>query len=125
LTHGGAHVSIGHGRAERRVGLIQIVTAARWSRWGTERIHRKKAQGRITGSDAALRVYRCPDRRRRSFSYLAIDIDKLFETDALAESTTLTVNEDVCFIVGVPEIMPVLEPSDSPAGSDPLEIDEV
>jgi hypothetical protein len=53
--------------------------------------------------------------------YFVIDIDMPFETEALAESTTLTVNEDVPFTVGVPEIVPLLEPSDSPLGSDPLD----
>jgi hypothetical protein len=54
-----------------------------------------------------------------------IDIDRLFVADALAESTTLTVNEEDPLVVGVPEIVAVVAPSESPLGKEPLEIDDV
>ena len=54
-----------------------------------------------------------------------IEIDSPFEADALAESTTLTVNEEEPLVVGMPAIVLVLELSESPFGSEPLEIDEV
>jgi hypothetical protein len=43
-----------------------------------------------------------PDRPVAIIDYLLIDIDSFFETEALAESTTLTVNEDVPLLVGMP-----------------------
>jgi hypothetical protein len=58
-------------------------------------------------------------------NYLLIVIDKLFETVALAESTTLTVNEDDPRTVGVPEIVPVLDPSANPFGNKPFDNVEV
>ena len=42
-----------------------------------------------------------------------------------AESVTLTVNEDVPVVVGVPEITPVDELRVKPAGSDPLAMAQV
>jgi len=44
---------------------------------------------------------------------------------AVIPSATRAVKLDVPVVVGIPEIMPVAAASDSPAGSEPADIDQV
>ena len=52
-------------------------------------------------------------------------IESFFETELLAESITLTANEYFPVFSGVPEIIPVLDPSDNPGGSEPAAMNEL